>query len=119
MIASASGSGAYTCAYTEAAYAHLMVITKKVIEQYAHEPGDLSSVAERRAPHSKNKVVTLTVIHVILVAVSQGLVTLPCSDMVCALCTCTPCTPGGSSLAAVTTAGIRALMDCHHRQLEL
>ena len=46
--------------------------------------------------HSKNKVVTLTVIHVILVAFSQGLATLPCSDM----CTCTLCTPGESSLAA-------------------
>ena len=31
----------------------------------------------------QNKLVTLTVIHVILVAVSQELVTLPCSDMVC------------------------------------
>ena len=38
--------------------------------------------------HSKNKVVTLTVIHVILVAFSQGLVTLPCSDMVCWLALC-------------------------------
>ena len=32
---------------------------------------------------AKDKLVTLTGIHVILVALSQGLVTLPCSDMVC------------------------------------
>jgi len=38
--------------------------------------------------HSKNKPVILTVIQVILVAVSQRLVTLPCSDMVCWLALC-------------------------------
>ena len=41
-----------------------------------------------RQLHRKNKVVTLTVIHIILVAVSQGLVILPCSDMVCWLALC-------------------------------
>jgi len=59
---------------------------------------------------------TLTVIHVILVAVSQGLVTLPCSDIVYWLAFCAPAlyAPLGSFLSAVTIRGIRALMDCHH-----
>ena len=64
--------------------------------------------------HSKNKVVTLTVIHVILVAFSQGLVS---HVLICVLAHYAPL---GKVLYqhAVTTTGIRALMDCPHRQLE-
>ena len=47
-----------------------------------------------------NKLVTLSVILVILVAVSQGLATFPCSDMVCWL--------------ALPPQAIRTLMDCHN-----
>ena len=75
--------------------------------------------------YSKNRVVTLTVIHVILVAFSQGLVTLPCSDMVCWLASCVlEHYVRGSSLATVTTTGIRACTNglppqAYHRLLEL
>ena len=73
--------------------------------------------------HSKRKLVSLTVIHVILVAVSQGLVTMPCSDIVCWLALCALALYASLGEVpyqhAVTTTDIRALIDCHHRQLEL
>ena len=87
---------------------------------HAYFSGAINNHVSERL-HSKYKVVTLTAIHIILVAVSQGMVTLPCSDMVCWHALCAPALYAplyGSSLSAVTTTGIGALKGLH-RPLEL
>ena len=74
----------YSCVSTvkdTPVYKHLNVMQKSILNRVKEE-------ALLLAIHSKHTFVTLTVIHVILVAVSQRLVTLPCSDMVCWLAFC-------------------------------